>query len=228
MLGHLTRRPRQRGLSLVELMVGLALGLFIAGIATTLLLGRLREQRALLVEIRLMQDLRTSADIVARDLRRAGFWADASAAVWQPSTALAANPYTALTPDTGTADSVSFRFSRDEVENNMVDNDEQFGFRVRNGVLQMLIGAGGWQALTDDTTMVVTAFRVTPEVQDIALDALCEQPCPLSAPACGPHQFVRRLTVSITGHASTDVSVVRSTRSTVRLRNDAVIGRCPV
>jgi type IV pilus assembly protein PilW len=122
---------------------------------------------------------------------------------------------------------VSFRFSRDEVENNKVDTNEQFGFRLRNGVLQMIVGAGGWQALTDDTTMVVTAFRVSPEIQDLPLEGLCEQPCPASIPDCGPHQFVRRLTVSITGRATTDSNVVRSIRSTVRLRNDAVIGRCP-
>ena len=77
MLEPVSRRG-QRGLSLVELLVGLALGLLVvAGGAALLARQHLREHRALLLEARLMQDLRTAADLVARDLRRAGYWGDA-------------------------------------------------------------------------------------------------------------------------------------------------------
>ena len=40
----------QRGLSMVELMVGVAIALFIAATGTTLLTGNLRENRSLLLE----------------------------------------------------------------------------------------------------------------------------------------------------------------------------------
>jgi type IV pilus assembly protein PilW len=39
---------------------------------------------------------------------------------------------------------------------------------------------------------------------------------------------VRDITVDITGQAAHDSSVSRSLRSNVRLRNDAIIGACPV
>ena len=51
--------------TLLKLMIGLVLGLFIVGAASTLLVSRIREHRALLVESRLMQDLRAGADLVA-------------------------------------------------------------------------------------------------------------------------------------------------------------------
>lgn len=65
-------RTCQRGISLVELMVGIAIGLVIVAAALFALTHHLRENRAMLLETRLMQDLRTTTDLIARDLRRAG------------------------------------------------------------------------------------------------------------------------------------------------------------
>src|SRR5688572_15814717 len=74
-------RSHQNGLSLVELLVGLALGLFVVAVAATLLAAQTPEQRRLAAEQRLMQDLRTATDVVTRDLRRAGHWGAAASGV---------------------------------------------------------------------------------------------------------------------------------------------------
>jgi len=218
----------QRGLTIVELLVGLAVGLFIVAVATTLLVSRVREHRSLLVESRLMQDLRAASDLVARDLRRAAHWGAASAAVWSRGTGSAiANPYTALSPSSAASDAVSFRFSRDTTENHHVDDNEQFGFRLRNGVIEMLLGSGNWQALTDAGTVVVTDFAITPEVQEIALEGFCAQTCPPGSSTCPPKQQVRSLAVLISGRSAADGAVTRMVRSQVRLRNDVIVGACP-
>lgn len=219
---------RQHGLSLVELMIGLALGLFIVAIATTLLLSRIREHRALLIESRLMQDLRTGADLVMRDLRRAGHWGDATVALRRSGGVAAANPYTALSPAAAASDAISFRFSRDSSENHAVDPNEQFGFRLRRGVIEMLLGSGNWQALTDAGTVTVTAFSVTPEVDEIDLEGLCDKACAPGAASCPPRQQLRSLAVAMTGRSTADASVVRAVRGQVRLRNDVIVGACPV
>jgi len=222
MLGHLIHR-HQRGMTLVELMVGLALGLVVVLAASAVLVERLRDHRGILVEARLMQDLRTSIDIVTRDLRRAGYWGGATKAMQAAS----ANPYAALAPTQASANTVSFGFSRDASENNVLDENENFGFRLRKGVIEMLIGGGTWQAMTDAGTMTVDAFAVTPSVQTVSLRDSCEKPCDLAASACGPVQMIRGFTVSITARSATDAQVRRSLRSDVRLRNDAVLGACP-
>ena len=80
-------RSPQRGFTLVELLVGLALALVVVAAGTLLLARQAHEQRALVIEARLMQDLRSTADLVARDLRRAGHWGDAGAGVWTAATA---------------------------------------------------------------------------------------------------------------------------------------------
>lgn len=219
----------QRGLSLIELMVGLAIGLFITAIGGTLLASHVRENRSLLLEARLMQDLRTAADVITRDLRRAGYWAGATSGVWSAgTTGVIANPYTALMPDNAASDAVSFRYSRDVAENNVVDSNEQFGFRLRNGAIEMLLGGSGWQALTDTGTLSVSAFSVTPSVERIDLQASCSKACPAGSTSCPPRQEVRSLALLISGRSATDAGVTRSVRSQVRLRNDSFTGTCPV
>ena len=216
----------QRGLSMVELLVGMAIALFIAATGATLLAGNLRENRSLLLEARITQDLRTAADVIARDLRRAGYWAAATDGVWSAQTAPATNPYGAFAPSAAASDAVSFRYSRDTTENNAVDTNEQFGYRLRAGVVEMQLGAGNWQALTDAGTLTVTTFSVTPTVQEISLQSLCEKPCPSGNVACPPRQQVRSLALVLNGRSATDASVTRTLHGSVRLRNDSVVGAC--
>ncbi len=206
----------QRGLSLIELMIGVAIALFIVSTGGTLLVGQLRENRALLNEARLMQDLRSAADVVTRDLRRAGYWGAATDTT-RP------NPYAAIAPSPAASDAIGVRYSMDATENNVVDANEQFGFRLRAGVIELQLGAGNWQALTDAGTLTVTGFSVTPELQDISLASFCPTPC--SAGSC-PHQQVLGFTVLITARLVGDAALTRSVGSAVRVRNDAIAGSC--
>lgn len=213
---------------MVELLVGLAVGLFITAAGVTLMAGNLRENRSLMLESRLMQDLRTAADIITRDLRRAGYWAGAVASVQLPAgTPPAANPYLAVAPAGAASDAVSFAFSRDASENQSLDSNEQFGFRLRRGVIEMQLGSGNWQALTDANTLIVTSFVVNPTIEEFSLGGQCAHACPSVTPDCPPRQQVRRLDVSIQARSSVDASVQRTLRSSVRLRNDAIVGACP-
>jgi len=72
------------------------------------------------------------------------------------------------------------------------------------------------------------SFSVTPSVQEVSLQNMCAKPCPSGGTECMPKQQVRSLAVTITGRSAIDASVVRSVRSDVRVRNDAVIGSCPI
>lgn len=213
---------------MVELLVGLALGLFIVATGITLLAGNLRQNRALMLESRLMQDLRSACDIITRDLRRAGFWDGAVQAVQLPAaTPGIPNPYAALAPSAAASDAVSFSFSRDTSENQSLDSNEQFGFRLRGGVIQMRLGAANWQALTDANTAIIAEFSVAPTIQEIDLAAHCAVPCAAADADCPPRLLVRSLSVSISARASADPTVQRSLHSSVRLRNDTIHGACP-
>jgi len=206
---------RQRGHTLVQVLVGLAVGLIVSATAIALTLGQLREHRAAWIRSRLVQELRDAADAVERDLRRAGHWSRAPTAAWSDAPP-ALNPHAALAPIGGGADTARWSYSRDEA-------DEQIGLRLRDGVIEMLLGGGGWQALTDAGTVVVTALRLTPAQQTFALQSLCARAGPTSAPTLS----ARSMTVAIEGRAVADPRIVRSVQTLVQLRNDLVTGACP-
>jgi type IV pilus assembly protein PilW len=230
---HTNPISRQRGLSLIELLIGSALGVLLVGAGISVLLAQLKESRALAEHNRLIQDLRSTTSLIARDLHRAGHWADSGAGVWlrdapPPDRTVAANPYAAIDITPAPAGALTLRYSRDSVENHSVDSNEQFGFRLRNQVIEMRIGGASWQAMTDANLMKVTALEFTPSETTIDLGALCSADCAAGDTACPPRQKLRSVMVTITARSATDASAVRTSRAEVRLRNDEITGRCPV
>ncbi len=232
------QRP-PHGLSIVELMVGVAVGLFVVAAASMLVATQLSDNRRLTLETQVQQDLRATADIITRELRRSGHWAKARDGVAQPGKV---NPYRVVKKADGTTFNNSSAFVDGEVstgvqmsysrsgdetaENNIVDTAEQLGFMLNNGIIKTRLGNGGWQDLTDGATLNVTTFTLTMNVQPIWLE--CPKPCPNPLVECRPQLQVRDIIIDITGQATHDSSVQRSLRSNVRLRNDAVIaGSCP-
>ena len=236
-LGASRARRRQRGLSIVELMVGIAIGLFVVAAASMLVATQLSDNRRLTLETQVQQDLRATADIITRELRRVGHWGKARDGVWYADNAAAIrdNPYASVAKEDGSAFAdgeessavlLSYSRSSDEAdETGAVESAEELGFRLSNGVIQTQLGEDNWQALTDGNTLNVTDFRLTMNVQPIWLE--CAKPCP-GPGECRPMLQVRSVRLDITGQAAHDSSVVRSLNSNVRLRNDAVIpGTCP-
>lgn len=207
-------------------MVGVAVGLLVVSGALSLFARNIVGSRHLLTETRLNQDLRAATDVIARDLRRAGYWGNAiqgTIAIGAGSVT-AQNPYAALSGST--ENGFTYGFSRDNVENNVLDSAEQFGFRLNSGVLQMQTASGVWQDLTDGKTLSVSAFTVTPTVTTLSLGSLCPKNCGAGTPNC-PTTTVRSFAIAITGSAVSDNTIVRSMNSTVRVRNDQLAGQCP-
>lgn len=234
---HRVRRPLvARGMSIVELMVGVTIGLFILASATMVASTQLADNRKMLLETQIQQDLRATADIVGRDLRRAAYWAESFRQIW-PDTANAANanPYAALVVG---SHSIVYDRSQDErqrwagvgspvgFDNNTVDGDERVGFQWNqtNKTVEMLVGANNWQALTDQNVVEITQFDVTLTRQN--LPAPCGEQCPALGPGGCPLTLqVRNVSIVITARAVHDPTVQRSVQSDLRLRNDLV--GCP-
>lgn len=214
----------QRGLSLVELMVGVAVGLFVVAAAAMLVANQLSDNRRLLLETQLQQDIRASMDIITRQLRRAG--ALDTVPVQQglstsPTAGGAWNPFTdvVVTNPGGTAGQVDFKFILDPSQNT-------FGFKLEDGALKTWVprvglAGGNWQELTDKNSITVTEFKITPRiVQSSALP--CPKLCSDGSTDCWPQLVLREYTVEISARSRTDASVQRSLRNDVRLRNDLV------
>ena len=209
----------QRGLSLVELLVGIAVGMFVVAAAAMLVATQLNDNRRLLLETQVQQDLRAAADIVTRELRRAGHWQGAVSFA-TAAAAVPVNPLSSVDLDAGPPPEVRFSYWRRDGE------EGPYGFKREGNVLKTLLSAGGWQELTDANTLRITAFNVTP--RDGPVTRLpCPKPCADGTDACWPTLTVRELAVDIAGEAASDPSVKRSLRTVVRLRNDMVEFHAP-
>lgn len=237
---HLQTSASQRGLSIVELMVGIALGLFLVTGATKIFIDYLSSNRRLLIETRLNQDLRAAADLVVRDLRRAGYWNNALAALAPLGTAaVVANPHTSASGAvSSTSTSVSYSYARNAGD--LLDDNEYGGFRLTpqsgKGVLEMQDGLNNWLSLTDPATLDVTAFSVSAisPIQSNDLSKYCgclkTLTCTLASPNIWvnpPTLTMSTFTVILTGASVADPSIIRSLNQTVRLRNARLTGVCP-
>jgi type IV pilus assembly protein PilW len=227
------------------LLVGVAIGLFILTGALKLFGDYINNNRRLMMETRVNQDMRAAADLIARDLRRAGYWGNATGGVVtsnaQPVTTV--SPYATVSP-TGTTAATTTTYSYSQgTENNTLDSAENFGFRLSSGVLEYLQGGTNWQAITDSNTLTVSNFTVTPVQKCIPLQQYCTgggsstcaactldatTGCPTSACVTCPFLNVRSYNIALQGTSTTDASVIRNLQEMVRVRNDQRLGSCPL
>ncbi|MGZ8259558.1 MAG: prepilin-type N-terminal cleavage/methylation domain-containing protein, partial [Caldimonas sp.] len=177
-------QPRARGVSMVELLVASAIGLVVVAAAGSVVASHHTAARRLQTEVRLMQDLRATAELVARDLRRAGHWSGAASAVRLGDAPATANPHAAIAPASAASSSAALRFATGAGDAGVVADDDRFGFRLRGGAIEMQLGARNWQALSDPTTLVVTTFSVEPRVEETVLEAFCDRPCSPGSTTC--------------------------------------------
>lgn len=221
--GSRQRQKSQRGMSIVELMVGIAIGLIIVAAASLLMSGQLNENRRLLAETQLQQDLRAASDIITRELRRMGADTESQSlrSLWFPGKATAvqenilARPGD-IAPAEGAppADEVRFTYNPGSAGIGI------FGFKLVNGGIQTRMAAGGWQELTDPRVMTVNSFTVTREM-DTEIQVPCAKLCPVTNDAtCWPKVRIRNLSVAIAASAAADSRVERSMQTRVRVRND--------
>jgi hypothetical protein len=204
------------------MMVGITVGLFIVAAASMLVAMQLGENRRLLLETQVQQDLRATADIITRELRRSGYWAAAQQSAWYPGApaAVQKNPRTDITPApvapliVATGSQVAYSYDRD------INNAGPYGFKLENGRIKTFLG-NTWQELTDPNVLVVTALTITEQENAGAL-LPCPRECAGGGSACWPTLVVREFLVTITGQAASDPAVQRTVSSRARLRNDLV------
>ena len=204
----------QRGLSLVELMVGITIGLFVVAAASLVVTSQLTDNRRLLLELQVQQDLRATADVITRELRRAGGRQLPTNGVWSEIAAATANPFDTVTLAAGNTE-VRFDYERGI-------GLQPLGFKLdaTRGVIQSYIGTG-WQDLTDSSTMTVTAFTVTPRTAAVLERVIpCPKLCLAGNNLCWPKLKVRSYVVTIEARARTDDRIKRRLVNEVRLRND--------
>lgn len=209
-------KSKNRGFSLLELMVGIALGTFILLGLVSAMEGLLRGDS--ISAARLGNEVRNAAFFVERDVTRAGYQAGAAAAL-AAGTAAHTNPFALL--DVSTPGCI--RYSYDRNSNGLLDiasPDERYALVLSGGVLFVRVSGnafncdvsqGIWEPLTALAAVTVTEF--TPSVAASAV----------SIPNSTRKIQVRTLTYTLKGALTRNPVKTLSVANTLALPNDVLI-----
>ena len=204
-------------------MVGITIGLIVVAGATLLTATQLSENRRLLLETQVQQDLRAATDIITRELRRGGYQFAPPSLIWSPedpTTQPVPNNYRGLVLNTG-GEVVSYRYFRPGTPS--VSNTYVFSYSLVNGTSRQRFDGGAPQDLTDRTSMLITDFTV--QLQPVVTRQLaCPQLCADGTQNCWPTIKLTDAVVTITGQPANDTTgtLSRTMRSRVRMRNEGV------
>ncbi len=224
---------KQRGLSIVELLVGVAIGLLVVAGAALVASSQLAENRRLLLEAQIQQDLRAAADIITRQVRRSGAMDNPAIYIWDESATSPALPLVMddATPTAGPDDKVAFRFSRGPYTIYGSTGGPR-GFQLSGTALGVLMPQTGiFQELTDHNSIRIDSFTVTPRHVDEPTPAAPgpqRLPCPTACPtgsfdSCWPLVRVREFVVDIQATAVHDSAVKRSLQTVIQPRNNELL-----
>jgi len=189
---------KQEGLTLIEMMIAMLIGLIVMGTVITVFITTLKANNDDVKMIRLNQEIRAIMTIMTRDLRRADYWGGTGAS---PFNVITKND-PAVWVDGASLDTVVFSY---DVDTDGIDdgNAESFGFRWQGaGNAIEMNSNNAWNALSDNG--VVT-------INNLSFD--------LSLANTDDGSAINTVTISIGAELTTDATVSRTVTQAVRLRN---------
>lgn len=207
------------GYSIIELMIGLAVGTFIIIGSIFLFAASSQSNHDLLVSTRLDHELRTALSLMSEDIRRAGY---SSASTNDIGKGTNTNNFMAAGIDINTPTSSCILFAYDKDETgilpalNTTPSDGRFGYRLLNNAIQLRplssslfnCTANDWDNLTDPGLIEITNlnFVITPTVLTLTNGTST--------------LTIRDVTITVTGQLTQDNSVSRTLSENIRVRND--------
>lgn len=211
---------RHRGSALLEILMGLSVGLVVVAGASSLAASQWAHYRNAREMTQTLQTLRRVSDAIARDLRRSGIWHLAAHA-----DASQRNPYAGLqwsgSSTTSAATAVSFSAAHPKrSDDNLVTDDERLGFRLRQGVVETQIGLGNWQALHDPAAVRFVQMTLTPTVVVQPL------PCESTSSPDPPRLLKHLVHIELQAHPSARPAAAQQWATWVRVRQDTRVGTC--
>ncbi|MDT8370862.1 MAG: prepilin-type N-terminal cleavage/methylation domain-containing protein [Gammaproteobacteria bacterium] len=199
----MTRYKKQAGITLIEMMIALILGLLVSSAIIAIFISNIKSSSENIRMIQLNQELRTVMNFMSDELKRAGYSANR-----QNSDFI--KDYKPSIPN-------CILYSYDVDLNGLQTSDERFGFKLDAAVIKWInnrasattyttdCDAGTWQPLTDIDTANITAFTLIPTAVKTASSTL----------------FVQNLEIELTGEISLNPGTAsRTIVETIRVRNE--------
>lgn len=234
------RAPRcERGVTLVELMIGLTLGLFIMAGVTTVYVATVKTSAQTVKATRLNQEIRTVMSVLASEVRRAGYWNAVATGIGNlntvpnPFTVLGVSDIQILDYNGGSKNCILYSFDADE--DGLLGTNEIFGFRMdsTNAAIDATTGSpsstgdctgGTWENFTDENIIEVTELVFSNDNSQCRNNSDTSSDCYTIAPASGDTTVETGLvTVTISANLQGDAASRKSLTDSINIRNYRVV-----
>jgi len=213
-------RSGESGFTLIELMIGLLIGLIVLSGATYIFVITVKSSRDVMYSARLNQELAAAVSIIAGDMRRAGAWRQVAGN---------SSPYSDIGMDfkvVSGANCVLYNYDADG--SGAIGTTEYHGVRLLNSVLELKSSgtdmsnctSGQWDPITDDNFMTITeATFLDQSVCTVITSTTSSAVCP-AAVGTDEVRSVRELAFTISAEVKNDTSWKKTVQESVRIRND--------
>ncbi len=201
---------------MVELMVGLAIGMTVLAGAISVVSGTVRSSSSSLTLTRLNQDMNAIIRFMSGELRKAGAWNSAATGNTNP-----------FYLNEVSSNCVTFSYDSDN-DGGSVQSDEKFAFRYNTAgkTVQYNTGAnkdtcsgGSWVDINDPNVVAVTSvtFTVTPSCTNLNKDDNCSN---VTNETGDIQVYVNYVNIQMTGQLASDSTVSRSIETSVKVRGE--------
>jgi prepilin peptidase dependent protein B len=213
-----------RGVTFIEMLVALAINTVLLLAITTLFGSNFSYfNQAVHADI-LTQQLQLNLNLMANEIRRAGFWSNASTIIGSGTNT---NPFmvtgsTDITITGGNCILFTYDYNKDGSLPAIAagSNDERFGFRLVNQILQTRppgatfacnAATNNWENITNTSSVEITALSFTLNQETVPVGAASD------------YMIIRRVDISITGRLTEFPTVTKTLTEQVRIRNDKYV-----
>lgn len=219
---------RPAGFTLIEMLVAMAVGLVAVLAMAQLMANTLGTSTRTVKMTNLTQQLRSTLQLMSRDVRRASYSSDAI--LCYANIDCGSDGSLSLPGDIGyNAASNCFTYQHDRNHDGNATNDGAGGFRLAQsgsvGVLEMWTGTSAadctsgssdWLAITDPEIVNVYQFQVDD-------DASYSEVIDVDGSGSDVLQKVRKVRMRLGGRLIFDPQIFRVVEETIRVRNDLVL-----
>jgi len=217
----------QHGFTLIELMIGMLLGLIVTGIAISMYVSTLGITRQTNSTVRLSHELRSALGLFAKDVRRAGYW-NGSPVASNPHASVVEEDlpimvFSVSAPTTSSTSGDCIMLSYDLNRDGASSTREIFGYRLSVtsdiGTIQSLYIASSSSSSGVNCTESGTWNDVT-DANFVDVDTLLFATSPAGTVASFASASVRSIDITVAGYVRSDPKLIREYSNEVRVRND--------
>lgn len=234
---------KQTGMTLIELMVSLLIGLVIVAATISIYIATARSSSDTVKAARLNHDLESIMALMINDIRRAGYWGGATVAADSKN-----NPFTNTATtniQVPTAACILYTYDANgsgsltpTVLTDDVDANEYYGFKLDNNTIKVRISGTAtnvcnnvgdtWEEHVTGTQVTVTGltFTRTYKCLNTATATSYNSDCASLTAAQLPSGTLavesRQIDITLSGQLSDDATVTKTLTNFVKVRNDRI------